>query len=534
MSITQRVRITSTALVAVALISLGVAGAAQAQGSSGSSKAQAKARVIVGFKPGADAAARAAINSAGGRVVIDLSEVNGLAAELPASAVAALRRNPNIEFIEDDPVRRVLGRRGPAVKRPAVLPGSDEEIPYGITMVQADQVSDVNVGNRKVCIIDSGIDRAHEDLQSLMNVDGINLTSSGEWFTDENSHGTHVAGTVAAVDNTVGVIGVMPNRQIDLYIVKVFDAAGTAPSSVIARGMLGCLRARANVISMSLGGDRASRIEARIADRLDRRNILVIAAAGNDGTTGVSYPAGFATVVSVAAIDSNMVVAAFSQKNPDVELAAPGVGVLSTVPVGSQIGATTVVGGVDYAVQPMEGSPIASATGPLADFGFGDTPVAGSMTGNVCLISRGNISFADKVLNCQNSGGVAAIIYNNAPGDVDGTLGTTVTTIPSVGTQQANGTAMLGQIGQSATVDVFKTPDAYAFFNGTSMATPHVSGVAALVWSYFLNCTANQIRDSLNKSAMDLGVAGRDESYGFGLVQAKAAYDRIGSMGCGN
>ena len=66
-------------------------------------------------------------------------------------------------------------------------------------------------------------------------MDGTNLTTSGEWFTDENSHGTHVAGTVAAVNNAVGVIGVMPNRQINLYIVKVFDATGSAPDSVIAR-----------------------------------------------------------------------------------------------------------------------------------------------------------------------------------------------------------------------------------------------------------------------------------------------------------
>ena len=141
--------------------------------------------------------------------MVDLSELNGLGVELPASAVAALRRNPNIEFIEDDPVRRVLGRPGPAVRRPVVLPGTPEAVPYGIAMVQADQVSDANVRHRKVCIIDSGIDRAHEDLQGLMNVDGTNLTQSGEWFTDENSHGTHVAGTVAAVDNTVGVIGVI-------------------------------------------------------------------------------------------------------------------------------------------------------------------------------------------------------------------------------------------------------------------------------------------------------------------------------------
>jgi subtilisin family serine protease len=82
----------------------------------------------------------------------------------------------------------------------------------------------------------------------------------------------------------------------------------------------------------------------------------------------------------------------------------------------------------------------------------------------------------------------------------------------------------------------------YAYYDGTSMATPHVSAVAALVWSYFTpaaptagrTCTATQLRNSLNKSAKDLGAAGRDTSFGFGLVQAKAAYDRIVSLGCGN
>jgi subtilisin family serine protease len=522
------------ALIAVACLLLGMSGPLQAQGSSGSVKASAKARVIVGFKSGASAGARAAINNAGGQVVLDLSEVNGLAAELPASAIAALRRNSNVEFVEDDPVRRLLGRPVPSVSQPAALPGTPETVPYGIGMVQADQVSDSLAGNRKICIIDSGIDRTHEDLAGIVSIDGTNLTRSGQWFTDENSHGTHVAGTVAALNNTVGVVGVLPNARIALYIVKVFDAAGTAPDSVIARGMLDCLAAGANVVSMSLGGDAPSRVGVRAADRLEQSNILMIAAAGNDGNTAVSYPAGYANVVSVAAIDSKRQVADFSQKNADVELAAPGVGVLSTVPIGSQVAATVTVGTSSYPALPMEGSPNTSATGPLANFGLGDTPVAGSMTGKVCLISRGAISFAAKVLNCQNSGGVGAIVYNNTTGDLNGTLGETVTTIPSVGTQQANGEAMLRQLGQSTTVSVFTTGDAYAFFNGTSMATPHVSGVAALVWSYYLNCTANQIRSSLNKSARDLGAKGRDNEYGFGLVQAKAAFDRIGSQGCGN
>ena len=192
---------------------------------------------------------------------------------------------------------------------------------------------------------------------------------------------------------------------------------------MIARGMLACLRAHANVVSMSLGGDTASRIEARAADRLDQRNILVIAAAGNDGTTGVSYPAGFATVVSVAAIDSNMVVAGFSQKNADVEIAARESACFQPYRWAFRAWQPLL-----WAVWTMRrwrwrALRACSATGPLADFGLGDTPVAGSMTGKVCLISRGNISFADKVLNCQNSGGIAAIIYNNVAGDLDGTLG---------------------------------------------------------------------------------------------------------------
>jgi subtilisin family serine protease len=87
------------------------------------------------------------------------------------------------------------------------------------------------------------------------------------------------------------------------------------------------------------------------------------------------------------------------------------------------------------------------------------------------------------------------------------------------------------QLGQTANVSVTATN--YAFYDGTSMATPHVSAVAALVWSYFPSCTAAQMRTSLDNSAMDLGAAGRDVKFGYGLVQAKAAYDRIASKGCG-
>ena len=498
------------------------AGVSYAQGpASAQANAQADARVILGFKVGAAAAARAAVAAAGGRIVVDLGEVNGLAIEVPAGRLAALQRNPNVEYIEADPPRRAMA-----------LPGTPQVVPYGISMVQADHLPDANAGNRKLCIIDSGIDADHEDLAGNI-VSGENLTKSGQWFTDELSHGTHVAGTVAAIDNAVGVVGVLPNRHLNLFIAKVFDATGEAPSSVISRAMLDCGAWGANVVSMSLGGSGVSQAEFRATEQLAKNNTLLVAAAGNDGNTAISYPAGFPNVVSVAAIDSKKKQASFSQTNADVELSAPGVDVESTVPIGSQIAATLTVDKA-YDVLPMEASPLTSASGLLADFGLGDTSVAGSMTGKVCLIQRGSISFAQKVVNCQNSGGVGAVVYNNTSGDLNGTLGTTVTTIPSVGTTQLNGQALLRHLGEVANVSVFRTNDVYAFYSGTSMATPHVSGVAALVWSYFPQCTAAQLRNSLDMSAQDLGDRGRDPQYGFGLVQAKAAFDRISSMGCGN
>lgn len=153
--------------------------------------------------------------------------------------------------------------------------------------------------------------------------------------------------------------------------------------------------------------------------------------------------------------------------------------------------------------------------------------------GKVCPIQRGSVAFSDKVLNCQTSGGVGAIIDNNVPDPVNGTMGTVVTTIPLVGATDTDVAAMLAQAGASATVDsVNATATDCAYFDGTSMAAPHASAVAALVWSRHPGCTAAQMRRSLNNAALDLGTAGRDVNFGFGLTQAQAADDRIASLGC--
>ena len=282
---------------------------------------------------------------------------------------------------------------------------------------------------------------------------------------------------------------------------------------------------------MSLGGARANKTEQRAFDQLAAGGILSIAAAGNDGNTALSYPAGYASVMSVAALDEAWQWATFSQHNSKVEIAAPGFNVLSTVPMDTGSAFSFAMGGVGYEAGGMDGAPRLTATGALFDLGLGNAVNAGA-AGKVCLIARGTVDFATKVGNCQAGGGVGAVVYNNVAGGFGGTLGTTVSTIPSVTASDSDGPAMRAQLGLSATVAV--APASNAFFDGTSMATPHVSAVAALVWSRNLNCSAAQLRNSLNKSALDLGPAGRDTRFGFGLVQAKAADDRIKSLGCGN
>lgn len=485
-------------------------------------------RVIVSFKPGAAAAVRSAVAAARGAVKHEIFGMDAMAIEVPSQALRGLANNPNVEFVEEDVKRYPLAGATPSTGSPYL---SGQLVPYGIKLVQADQLPDTYASNRKVCIIDSGYDLAHEDL-SANSVTGEYDAGTGWWYTDENHHGTHVAGTIAAINNSgVGVVGANPNRQLKLHIVKVFGADGWAYSSTLASAANKCGTAGANVISMSLGGARANKIEQRAFDSLLSKGVLSIAAAGNDGTTAKSYPAGYASVVSVAAIDESKQWATFSQYNSEVEIAGPGVNVLSTVPMGAGSESALTVGSTTYAPGGMDGSPKKTASAPLADFGLGDA-VNTSVSGKVCLIARGTIDFATKVSNCQASGGVGAVVYNNVAGGFGGTLGTTVTTIPSVTASDTEGAAMKLQLGQTATVTVKATN--YAYYDGTSMATPHVSAVAALVWSYFPTCTATQIRDSLNKSAEDLGPVGRDTKFGFGLVRAKSAYDRIASLGCGN
>ena len=470
-------------------------------------------RYIIKFQAGKGAAVKAQMQQAGGRAALALDKRNAMAAYLPAKAVTAMQNNPNVEYVEKDAKRWLMA----------------QEVPFGIPMVQADLVSDSVAGNSTVCIIDSGYDIGHEDLSGNM-VTGTNDSGTGNWYEDQNSHGTHVAGTIAAINNGTGVVGVMPNGNVKLHIVKVFNADGWGYSSSLVAAADTCADNGANVINMSLGGSLKSRTEDQaFADLYANRGVLSIAAAGNDGNTRHSYPASYDSVMSIAAVDSDKVIADFSQQTDQVELAGPGVNVLSSVPVGTAVVSSVSVAGTDVDSSGMEGSDLGSASGSLVDCGLGESACTAA-AGEICLISRGNVSFAEKVQACEAGGGIGAIIYNNEPGMLYGTLGEVVTGIPSVGISDTDGAALMAQLGASATVAV--EPGDYAYFNGTSMATPHVAGVAGLVWSHYPNCAPGEIRAAMNATAEDLGTTGRDNAYGYGLVQAKAAFDYLAANAC--
>jgi subtilisin family serine protease len=280
---------------------------------------------------------------------------------------------------------------------------------------------------------------------------------------------------------------------------------------------------------MGLGGGRSSRTEKNAFQNAYDAGVLPIAAAGNAGNTQVSYPAGYASVVSVAAVDSARAIASFSQQNADVEIAAPGVSVLSTTPFKpSSVSANSS----SWPATDIDGSARLTRSGSLVDGELCGS--SGSWYGKVVLCKRGSYSFASKVTAVQAGGGVAAIIYNDVPGSFAGTMNGTSTTIPAVGISGEDGLTMRNFFGQNTSVDnAGGVGNGYEAWDGTSMATPHVAGVAALVWSLNPTRTAAEIRNALNSTALDLGNAGRDNAYGFGLVQAKAAHDALNSGGGG-
>jgi subtilisin family serine protease len=313
---------------------------------------------------------------------------------------------------DDEPGDDGPGDDGPGEDEPGDgEPGSDDpmrEHQWDLEKINAPAAWSRTLANAVlVAVVDTGVDGTHPDLGDNVadGYDAINDAEGGA--TDENGHGTHVAGTIAAkAGNGEGIVGVAPEARI--LPVKVLDGEGSGYDSDIAEGIVWAADAGAQVINLSLGGPDQSEAISEAVDYARGKNAVVIAAAGNSREEGspVEYPAADEGVIAVAATDDQDEVAEFSNAGDYVDVAAPGTGIMSTVPGGE---------------------------------------------------------------------------YEKA--------------------------------------------------SGTSMAAPHVAGVAALMVGYRSSLTPDQVEEFLESSAFDLGDEGFDNDYGNGRINANSALDAIDGGG---
>lgn len=363
---------------------------------------------IIGFRAKPGKADIEMIGRYKGQIKYTYTLINAIAVRIPQAAIDAIMRNPNVEYVDIDELTFVLDPIDSVqalqyeINTPQYQIGAlQQAVPWGIDRVGAMQVHPYTKGTGiKVAVIDTGIDSNHPDLSANYK-GGYNFVSDNNYPIDDNGHGTHVAGIIAASDNDIGVIGVAP--EAELYAVKMLDSTGSGYTSDTIAAIQWSVNNGMHVANMSFGSKMSTRSLKSACDAAYNKGLLLIAAAGNSGNvygTGnnVGYPAKYDSVIAVAAIDINNNRAWWSSTGSAVELSAPGVNIYSTIP-----------------------------------------------------------------------------------------------------------------------------GDRYYSMSGTSMACPHVTGVVALVKAYNPSFTNVQVRIRMQITATNLGAAGRDNLYGYGLVNAAKA-----------
>jgi len=457
---------------------------------------------------------------------------DGYAADLTSDEVAALKQHADVRWVEP-----VVERH--AFAQPTRNPNA-QTIPYGIDLVHARDVwPATHTSTINVAVIDSGVDYRHPELQKIW-AGGRNFVAKNDDPLDDAGHGTHVAGTIAAANNDSGVAGVAPD--VRLWGLKVLNASGSGSSENTIRALDWVIAKKAEiggnwVVNLSLGSAESSNAEREAFKRGVTAGILIVAASGNDSTATiaapVSYPAAYDGVVAVGAIADTLALATFSNQGPQLDVVAPGVDVLSTLPLGTGSMAWVSAGATTYGGVALEGSKRDKVTSQYVYCGVGKPEeFPASVAGKIALIKRGELRFTEKTTNAMHAGAIAVAIFNNDTSAINFTLwpeddptARTISWPVAVGLTKADGEALVAR--DSGVITIANVADDYGYYSGTSMASPHAAGAAALLWSTKPAATAAEIAQVLRDTAKDLGDAGYDTVFGAGLINVYDAVKRL-------
>jgi subtilisin family serine protease len=497
--------------------------------------AESQKKYIITIQPDAYPAFRNSSQRSGSALALRssqtkyLDQVKMVVAELSPTQVEQLKAQGEVVMVEEDQMipqphysmfKQVRNLEAPRAK--------SLELTWGLKSIAADKAWNQTKGNgARVLVLDTGVDATHPDLVQRFEK-GQDFMGDGS-IDDEVGHGTHTSGTVVADGLGSGLLGVAPEARF--LMAKVCGTAGCSSAGIV-QGVDWGIAEKVDVMSLSLGGPFISMSAKQAYARAEQAGIFVVAASGNDGTAKVSYPAAVSTVLAVGALNEDLTKAPFSQWGPELDVMAPGVNVISSVPQGT--GRDGLVR-LDLGTGPEEFTntvfqnalmDVKTVTGGIEYCGLGKPEdfVGKDLSGKIALIERGEINFSDKVANAIKVNAAGVLIFNNAAGLITGGLASPVN-IPVLMIEQTVGMAILQSLVQSASVlatEMGVVATNYAALAGTSMATPHVAGIGALIKSINPALSPQKIREVINSSAHPL-LPNPNNEFGNGAVDAELA-----------
>ncbi len=291
---------------------------------------RAPRRIVGTSSPGASEEARNRADSVSR--TLDFGSIGqAVAGRFSDKAVEQLRKRDDVRYVEADITMYAIGGKpGDGVTTQA------QTLPWGVDRTDADvaHANGETGSGADLAIIDTGIDSDHPDLAANLGTGRAFTKAKGNYaydWDDDNDHGTHCAGIAAGIDNAEGVVGVAPDAT--LHAVKVLDKRGSGSLSDVAAGIEWTADQGYDVGSMSLGASSGAQTLKDACQYAVDNGVFLVGAAGNSGpcTDCVGYPAAYSTVMAVSSTNSSDGFSSFSSQGPEVEIAAPGTDIYSSV-----------------------------------------------------------------------------------------------------------------------------------------------------------------------------------------------------------